>query len=182
MGATQFTDSQNGWSMNEAYKNAVNDANEEHGSDSYNGTISTTSGVIDKTKLFISSKLKINDFISLHIDECIKWGSAWGVCVQEPIVSKNKVKTKVNNIVEKGTKKWILKYEVIIHGETLKVCITKGDAIKWARDYVEKTKKNVSISMIKVLEKSNPKVAEIVYKRDDKEKPGKYVFFGLAAC
>jgi hypothetical protein len=182
MGATDFSIQRRGTSLVEAYQQAVEDAVSENGTDSYNGTISTTHGVIDKTNEFKASKLNINQFIEQNIDKCHKWGSAWGVCIEEPIQNKNKVKSKVNNIVEKGTKKWVLKFEVTRHGDTIKTCNTKGEAVTWGRTYVEKNKGKVSISMIKVLEKSNPKVAEIEYKPDNKEKQGSYVFFGMAAC
>jgi len=47
---------------------------------------------------------------------------------------------------------------------------------------VEKSKGRVSIEMRKKLVNGNTRVAEIEYKTDGKEKEGKYVFFGIAAC
>jgi len=182
MGATDFRTTKRGCNMTEAYKRAVEEARDEYGNDSYNGTISTTRGVIDKTSMFKSSKLSINEFITKHIDSCQKWGSAWGVCIEEPIQNKSKIKSKVTNIVSKGTKKWELVYDVIIRGDVVKSFSSKTDAVKYGRDWVEKNRGRASIEMRKKLVNGNTRVAEIEYKTDGKEKEGRYVFFGLAAC
>lgn len=182
MGATDFRTTRRGWNMTEAYKRAVEDAVYENGNDSYNGTISTTNGVIDKTSMFKSSKLSIDEFINKHIESCQKWGSAWGVCIEEPIQNKSKIKSKVTNIVSKGTKKWELVYDVIIRGDSVKSFSSKTDAVKYGRDWVEKNKGRVSIEMRKKLVNGNTRVADIEYKSDGKEKEGRYVFFGFAAC
>jgi hypothetical protein len=182
MGATDFRTTKRGWSMSEAYDTAVEYAIEEYGNDGYNGTISTTRGVIDKTSMFKSSKLSIDEFINKHIDSCQKWGSAWGVCIEEPTQNKSKIKSKVTNIVSKGTKKWELVYDVVVRGDVVKSFSSKNDAVKYGRDLVEKSKGRVSIEMRKKLVNGNTRVAEIEYKTDGKEKEGRYVFFGLAAC
>jgi hypothetical protein len=181
MGATTFKTTRRGWTIAEAYDTAVEFAIEEYGNDPYNGTISTTRGVIDKTQLFKSSKLSIDEFIDKHIESCQKWGSAWGVCIEEPIQNKSKIKSKILNIVSKGTKKWELVYDVIIRGDVVKTFSSKTDAVKYGRDWVEKNKGRVSIEMRKKLVNGNTKVAEIEYKTDGKEKEGRYVFFGWAA-
>ena len=181
MGATTFQTTRHGWTMTEAYKTAVEDAVYERGSDAYNGTISTTSGVVDKTQLFKSSKLSIGEFIDKHIESCHKWGHAWGVCIEEPIQNKSKIKSKVNNIVSKGTKKWVLVYDVIFRGDIVKSFDSKTDAVKYGKELVEKNKSRVSIEMRKKLVDGQTKVAEIEYKTDGKEKKGRYVFFGWAA-
>jgi hypothetical protein len=181
MGATTFRTTKRGWTMTEAYNFAVEFAIEEYGSDQYNGTISTTSGVIDKTSLFKSSKLSIDEFIDKHIESCHKWGHAWGVCIEEPIQNKSKIKSKILNIVSKGTKKWELVYDVIIRGDSVKSFSSKTDAVKYGREWVEKNRGRVSIEMRKRLVNGNTRVAEIEYKTDGKEKEGRYVFFGWAA-
>ena len=50
MGAHNLSDSAVGKTMREAYDRAVSDAEHEYGHNAYNGTISTTSGFVDKTK------------------------------------------------------------------------------------------------------------------------------------
>jgi hypothetical protein len=182
MGATDFRNRQRGWTMSEAYDNAVENAIEEYGNDGYNGTISTTRGVIDKTSLYKSSGLSLDEFINKYIDSCSKWGSAWGICIDEPVQNKSKVKSKIINFVTKGTKKWELVYDIIVRGDSVKSFSSKTDAVKWARDWVEKNKGRATIEMRKKLVNGNTKVAEIEYKTDGKEKQGTYIFFGLAAC
>jgi len=50
MGASTFWDTATGKTLEEAYDKAVQSALFEYGHDSYNGTISTTRGVIDITR------------------------------------------------------------------------------------------------------------------------------------
>ena len=184
MGACSFRDSARGKNMSEAYKNACHEAVSEYGNDSYNGTISTTSGVTDLTNEFKRSKLSINEFIEKNIDNARKWGPALGVCTEEPIGNTNKVKSQVENIVTSGTKKWVLEF-VVSEGfggqNDIKSFRTKGEAVKFARAHTEKTQNRTCIDMVKVLEKGSPRVAEIKYKKNNNERDGKYVFFGWAA-
>lgn len=180
MGATNFQTKERGKSMTDAYRRAVEEARYESGNDSYNGTISTTHGVVDKTSLFKSSKLSIQEFINKYTDSCQKWGSAWGVCLEEPKKNTLKVKSKVNNIVHKGTRKWELVYDVILRGDVVKSFDNKTDAVKYARKWVEDNGGNAYIDMRKKLVGSNPRVAEITYKTSG-EKEGVYMFFGIAA-
>lgn len=51
MGAHNFSDQAKGKNINQAYRNACDSATYEYGHDPYNGTISTTDGVIDVTAL-----------------------------------------------------------------------------------------------------------------------------------
>lgn len=181
MGACSFTTSAYGKSMSEAYNNACDDARHEYGNDSYNGTISTTRGVRDVTAEFKRSGLGLNDFINKNIDNFSKWGSCGGICTTEPKLNKNKIKSVVEHIVEKGTKKWVLKYVVYDYDNIIGSYNTKGDAVKSARAYTERTQNRTTISMEKKLDKGNSQVARISYKSSDKESKGKYVFFGWAA-
>ena len=184
MGACSFRDSARGRNMSEAYKNACHEAVSEYGNDSYNGTISTTSGVTDLTNEFKRSKLSINEFIEKNIDRANKWGPALGVCTEEPIGNTNKIKSQVENIVTSGTKKWVLEFVVSERFggvQELKSFKTKGEAVKFAREHTEKTKNSTCVDMVKVLEKCSPRVAEIKYKTNPNERDGKYIFFGWAA-
>lgn len=181
MGACSFTTSSYGKSMSEAYNNAVEDATYEYGADAYNGTISTTHGCKDVTAEFKRSGKSLNQFINDNIEKCQKWGSAWGVCVEEPITNKGKIKSQVEHIVEKGTKKWVLKYVVYEFDTYIGSYKTKGEAVKKAREHTEKTQRRTTIVMEKKLEKGNSEVARVSYKQATNEKKGKYVFFGWAA-
>ena len=183
MGACSFTTSAYGKSMSEAYNNAVSDAVSEYGSDSYNGTISTTNGVRDVTADYKRSGKDIRTFIENNIDNFNKWGACGGICVEEPITNKGKIKSKVEHIVSKGTKKWVLKYVVedAYNDKLVGSFKTKTDAVKKAREYTEKTQYRTSIYMRKELESGTSQVARVEYKRADNEKKGKYIFFGWAA-
>lgn len=183
MGACDFRTKSRGASMSEAYRSAVDEAREEYGNDSYNGTISTTSGFRDLTSEFKKSGLSLHDFIDKNIDKAQKRGSCFGICIKEPKANTNKIKSQVEHIVEKGTKKWVLKYVVYDRYMENEIASkdTKGEAVKKAREYTEKNKERTIVVMKKVLEKGNPKVAEINYKGSSNEVVGEYMFFGIAA-
>jgi hypothetical protein len=181
MGACSFTTSSYGKSISEAYSNAVADAVHEYGTDAYNGTISTTNGVRDMTSEFKRSGKLLNQFINDNIENFSKWGACGGICVEEPITNKGKIKSQVEHIVEKGTKKWVVKYVVYDYDNQIGSYNTKGEAVKSARAYTERTQKRTTISMEKKLEKGNSQVARVTYKQATNEKKGKYVFFGWAA-
>lgn len=183
MGACSFTTSAYGKSISDAYNNAVDDATHEYGNDAYNGTISTTRGVKDVTAEYKRSGKSLSQYINDNIDNFNKWGACGGICVQEPKTNKNKIKSQVEHIVTKGTKKWVLKYAVECYNtdRIIGKYKTKGDAVKSARKYTEDTQNTTKIYMTKELEKGTSDVAKVVYKRAENESKGKYVFFGWAA-
>ena len=182
MGACSFQTTSYGKSISDAYSNAVADAVSEYGTDAYNGTISTTNGVRDMTSEFKRSGKSLNEFINDKIDDFRKWGACGGICIQEPKINSNKIKSKVEHIVSKGTKKWVLKYVAVSDFKgTLGSYRTKGEALKVARKYTEDTQNSTRVEMMKVLEKGNTQVAKITYKRGTNESKGKYIFFGWAA-
>lgn len=182
MGATSFEMKSSAMSLREAYTNEVEQARAEYGNDSYNGTISTTRGIVDKTSEFRRSLLTINEFVSKTINEADKWGNCFGICIREPKLNTNKVKTKVEKVVSKGAKKWITKHVVYARmdnyvGEKL----TQGDAIKLAQEHTEKTKERTRVEIVKVLEKGNCTIANITYKASTNETEGQYYIYGIAA-
>jgi hypothetical protein len=87
----------------------------------------------------------------------------------------------VEHIVEKGTKKWILKYSVKSYDGVISSHLTKGDAVKAARIYTEKYLSPTAVHMTKTLEKGKTEVAKITYKKSTTERDGQWVFFGYAA-
>lgn len=184
MGAQSFSVSSRGKSMSQAYDRACQDAKEEYGhQQGYSGTITTTHGYSDVTAEFKRSKKDLNKFINDNIDKAEKWGNCLAICMEEPKSNNNKIKTQVEHIVSKGTKKWELMFVVTSYrGETIGSKKTKGDAVKLAREYSEKHQTRTSIHMEKVLVGGGSKVADINYKASTNEKEGKYVFFGWAAC
>ena len=181
MGACSFSTSSRGKSMSDAHKRAVEDARDEYGhQQGYSGTIASVSGYRDMTDEFKRSKKSLREFINDTIDKADKWGPCFAICEEEPQTNKNKIKTQVEHIVSKGTKKWELRFVVTSRDNTIGSKTTKGDAVKLAREYSEKNQTRTSIHMEKVLVGSNSKVAEINYKPSTSEKEGKYIFYGYA--
>lgn len=184
MGASWFQESGNGPSLRQTYDRLVEIAEDEYGhQDGYNGTISTTTvfGVKDLTSEFKRSGKSLQDFIDGQVNILAKRQCA-AVCIQEPKANTNKTKSQVEHIVTPGTKKWVLKYVVYNHnGNSLGSFDTKGAAVEHARKRTEKTGETTTIDMEKVLDKVNPRVAKITYKRASTERDGKWIFFGWAA-
>ena len=186
MGACQFKARYGGKTAEEAYKNACEEAELEYGSqDGYNGTISTTHGFRDETEAY--NKSKFND-VSAYIRDRFDSHSmnkrdCSAICVVKPVGNKNKTKSQVEHIVTPGTKKWVLKYEVEEYygdGRVLASCAQKGEAVKMARAYTEKTENPTIVVMRKLLLGPNL-TAKITYKKATNERDGEWVFFGYAA-
>lgn len=186
MGACQFKGRYSGKTADEAYRKACEIAEDEYGhQEGYNGTISTTNGFRDETEAYGKSKF---DDVSAYIRnrfETMNKRDCSAICVLKPIGNKNKTKSQVEHVVTPGTKQWILKYEVEGYydndGNVIASCMTKGDAVKAARAYTEKNQITTKIVMRKVLNKVNPTVAKITYKKATNERDGEWVFFGYAA-
>jgi hypothetical protein len=183
MGACQFKSRYSGKTAEEAYNRACEEAEQEYGhQDGYNGTISTTHGFRDETEMYGKSKF---DDVSAYIRnrfETMNKRDCSAICVVKPVGNKNKTKSQVEHIVTPGTKKWVLKYVVYnYHGNKLESFETKGGAVEFARMRVEKTQEVITIKMEKVLEKGNPNVAIVTYKKSPTERDGEWIFFGYAA-
>ena len=181
MGACQFQNSGRGKSAQDVFTRLQDAALREYGDDSYNGTISTVPGFRDLTNEWKASKKDLNRFIEIKLDDANKY-DCFAICTHQPVTNNNKIKTQVEHIIEKGTKKWVLKYVVYNHhGNPLNSFDTKGEAVDFARKRTEKTHECTTVDVEKVLEKANPRVAKITYKRSSEEKDGQWVFFGYAA-
>jgi hypothetical protein len=182
MGSTFFRTSYRGKTLSEAYTDAVEHHEDEYGQDPYNGTISTTHGVMDKTKDYKASGKSLEDYIEMQSDILEKRECA-AICLEEPKGNTNKIKTHVEHIVTPGTKKWILKYMVYAGFEDKFVggFDNKSDAVKAARAYTEKTQVSTYVHMEKVLSAGSRTVAKVTYKRATAEKDGRWIFFGWAA-
>jgi len=184
MGASLIQTSERGASMQNAYRNAVEDAIDEYGNDTYNGTISTTSGFVDKTKEWKASGMDINSYAEwlYENDKLNKWGNAVGVCINEPITNTNKIKSQVNTTPQKGTRVWKTIYTAKTYdGTFIGESEYQIDAIKLARIYTEREKIKSIVVIEKKLQGSSNLVSEITYKKSDKERVGYYYFIALAA-
>lgn len=185
MGGQRFQNRVKGMSMSEAYRDACRLAEAEHGHcQGYSGEINSTGGFHDITKEWKESKLDINSFVDKKEDKGkLLKGEAYGVCIREPHPNKNKIKSQVKHNVEPGTKKWKLVYTISTLSEDFsKTHPTKTAAVKFAREYTEKTGKATFVNMEKVLSNGSKRVATITYKKSDKESEGEYYFFGVAPC
>ena len=184
MGAQSFTVRSRGKSAEEAYRRAVEDANDEYGhQQGYSGAINATPGFRDATKKYMSSGLPKYNFIEKRLDELTKHQGAECICIREPKLNTNKIKTQVDHIVTPGTKKWVLKY--VVYDNDLQMvtsCDTKGEAVTKAREYTERHQSSTHICMEKVLEKGSKKVAKITYKKSSNEQEGEWEFYGWASC
>lgn len=185
MGANNYTNYKRAKSMNEAYRECVEEANEECGhQQGYSGEINSSCGFIDKTSMWKASKLKLEDFMNKYADGEGKSEEAWGICYKEPVKNTNKIKSVVEHSVFKGTRKWELLYIPSTPSESWigKESDNKADAVKTARDYTERTGNTTFVRIERRLSKDSggSRVATITYKSSPKEDRGSYVFFGLA--
>jgi len=183
MGADAFITRQRGMNASEAYTRAVETAELEHGRDAYNGTISTTTSFRDVTAEFRKSKKERRQFIDDMLERAGK-RDCYVIEEQAPVKNNNKIKSVVDHTVVKGTSKWELRYNVYTGWEDrqLKSFKTKTDAVKYAREYTEKSQNTTFVRMEKILTNQDANVACIKYKRSTQETEGTYIFFGMAAC
>ena len=185
MGACQFKARYGGKTAEEAYSRACEEAEQEYGhQDGYNGTISTTHGFRDETEAYNKSKFSdVSAYIRDRFDShAMNKRDCSAICVVKPVGNKNKTKSQVEHVVTPGTKKWVLQYVIETYdGNTLSAHVTKTDAVKIARYHTEKTQQATKIKMRKVIEKGDPLVAKITYKKSTTERDGEWIFFGYAA-
>jgi hypothetical protein len=183
MGATDFFTTASGKNIKEAYSKAVEYAIDEYGNDSYNGTISTTISVKDVTAEYHKSKMELEEFMNEYLNKKGTKRDCYAICLNPPIENNNKTKTVVKNKPYKGTRKWETVYDVTDYsGEIFTTKLLKEEAIVEARKRTEKTGDKTYIRLRKRLVGSDYCVAEIEYKKSDKERPGRWKFFGYAAC
>jgi hypothetical protein len=172
-------------SAKEAYQNAVDEAEHEYGhQQGYSGAINATPGFRDVTKEYNSSGLPRYNFIEERMDSLTKFQGAECICIREPKGNTNKIKTQVEHVVEKGTKKWVLLYCVYEAWSNKFIASfdKKGDAVARARQHSEKTQAETHVKMEKKLEKGSSLTAKITYKKSKDEKEGEWEFYGWASC
>lgn len=183
MGAKWFYTSARGRDIREAYNTAVEDATEEYGyQDGYSGEINSVNSYKDVTRDFKASGKSLDSYLDMLEEELGKYDGARAICIEEPKLNSNKIKTQVEHVVTPGTKKWMLRYVVYdSRGERITGAPTKGEAVKLARQHSERTQSTSMIRMEKHLEKSDTAlVAKVKYKPAASEKYGKWIFFGWA--
>jgi hypothetical protein len=73
-------------------------------------------------------------------------------------------------------------YVVYCQYDRIMSAVTKGEAVKLAREYSENNQCTTTIRMERVLEKKDHSlVAKVTYKRASDEREGKWLFFGWAS-
>lgn len=179
MGAISVSVEGSGQTMQEAFKHLQEQAESEYGYDHYNGKINNCDLEGDWTHKY--NKRNLNKLYDEAIQKLSK-GEVIGVCVQEPKKNKNKIKSTVNRIPQKGTRKWETVYVGYVGFEDEEVCSasTLTECIKKARAYTEETQRSVSINIEKRLKTGNVRCATTHYKESKGEKLGRYVFMGWA--
>jgi hypothetical protein len=180
MGSTTFYHKRTAPNMKEAYNQLVEDAIDEYGNDAYNGTISTTNGFVDVTKKFKESGKKLSAFIESAEDVMDK-RDCWGICVLEPKLNTNKIKSQVELVLQVGRRVWETRYEVQAEGRLIGSHPLQAGAIRIARDYTELTKISSHVTRVNVLKEGEKNVAFVNYKPSSEERQGEYVLFGWAA-
>jgi hypothetical protein len=167
--------------MSDAFNRACEDAQEEYGNDSYNGQINNCQLAGDVTHK--RGQFKEDDFFHEHILENVGKREVKGYCERKPKHNTNKIQSVVKNFPQKGTRKWITKYQAInsYTDEVVAEDVSQTGCIKKGRDYVE-VNPNVRlvIKITKQLVGGTRKVAEIQYKKASNEKNGLYTFVGWA--
>lgn len=184
MGAHSITVTAYGKNINDAFKNAQKEAEEEYGRDIYNGAINNCSFIRDVTN-------KLGQFSeSDHLDEWIinntNKREIMGYCINEPKLNTNKTKSHVERIPQKGTRKWVTKYEaynIYNHDEVYVTADKLDDCISKARNLIEKGSiSSLDVRITKQLEVGNTKCARVNYKKSKNERSGTYIFVGFAPC
>jgi len=182
MGACSIRVYAKGKSMQDAFNNACEEARRVYGSDSYNGQINNCELIKDVTDK--RSKFAKEDHFEEYILGQTNKRDVYGYCTQNPITNKNKTKSVVHNIPQKGTRKWETRYvaEARYGDDYIGISEkTQTEAIKKARAYVEKNP-NVSLKIVitKTLIEGEIVCAKIDYKKASNERDGSYVFVGFA--
>lgn len=183
MGAQEFIIRQRASSPAEAFELAKEDAISEYGHDAYNGTVSSCHHFADFTDLYRKSKKERKEFINDILHKASK-RDCYIIEEVAPVKNTNKIKSVVEHKIVKGTSKWELQYNVYtgMDDRQLKSFKTKTDAVKYAREYTEKTQSTTFVRMEKILVNQDANVACIKYKHSQQEREGSYILFGMAAC
>ena len=188
MGAISIDVSARGENINDAFNRAVETAEEELGTDPYNGGINHCELIADWTYKYNGKNL--NKLCEEIIRKCNK-REVIGICLDKPVPNKSKTKSKVVNIPQKGTRKWETVYQAVTMGynrhlnawsDTVVVeGKTQAECVKKARAYVEKNKHvDLTIKISKRLVSGNVECAKVSYKKSKTEKEGRYLFVGMA--
>lgn len=194
MGAMSFYDTATGATPQEAFSKLVNEALEQYGSDSYNGTISTTElcgGPIVLARSYSVASEKAGYKYAEEHGFGEKWTSHCldlGVCEYQIVTAKKAPRE------QKNPAKYETKYVWCSGGKQI-MADTREKAEQLAMDYALKNQTDIVIRKQKCLVSGDDTVVKIVTSvRKTKTKPKKvpkgaivkeihmYGFYGWAAC
>jgi hypothetical protein len=163
--------------MQEAFANLQKEAEEEYGSDPYNGEINNCFLQGDK-----SSQYKSKDELINYVRDKTGKRDAYGIVIEKPVGNTNKVKTQVDNTPQKGTRKWETVYQAENWlGDVILTAPSQTECIKKARAWVEKNPETqLRITIAKKLVVGNRECAVIKYKKAQGERLGTYFFAAWA--
>ena len=183
MGAALISTQQRGTSIGNAFDKVRENAEEYSGhQEGYSGDFNVTHFGRDVTHMLKTMKTAdLDDYITEY---CPK-GEAWGYCIEKPVENKNKVKSSVETIVQKGTRSWKTMYKAIDKwsGKCLAEDVSQTACIKKARAFVERNPEvSITVIVTKDIVVGNQNCAKITYKKSEKEAPGLYRFIGWASC
>ena len=182
MGAISIVVRASGKSMQDAFRNAQKEAEDEYGhQQGYSGHINCCS--LDSDVTHRRGDFEEDDYFHSWILDNTHKRDVKGYCISKPVVNTNKIKTVVTNFPQKGTRKWETVYIAVTKWDRNQVCedVSQTQCIKKAREYVEK---NPTIQLDVIISKrlvgDQTKVATIDYKKATNEKDGLYCFVGWA--
>lgn len=138
---------------------------------------------MDVTKKFHKSGLDLNEFIEDYLTR-VPSGYAYYIELRKPKTKIMKKKYKVVNIVNKTVRKWatIINFvddnDTLVYSESSKT-MTKAKAISKAKELVQGTGKDITITLTKQVVAGEPQIASVVTNPDIVTK-GNYCFFGIA--
>ena len=183
MGATTFSVKGFGTSVQNAFRDLQQEAEEEYGhQQGYSGEINCTDLTRDITSQYKSAKDK-NAFINKMESEVPKRES-WFIRLKEPKKNTNKIKSKVTTNPQKGARRWETRYVIYrrfgMDERSFGYGLTQGEAIKKARKLAEDNRERYTIYLEKVLVVSSSKIADVEYKQSGKETQGEYLFLVCA--
>jgi hypothetical protein len=105
----------------------------------------------------------------------------WGICVLEPKLNTNKIKSQVELVPQIGRRVWETRYEVHAENRLIGSHSLQAGAIRIGRDYTELTKISTHVTRVNILKEGEKDVAFVNYKPSSEERQGEYVLFGWAA-
>ena len=172
MGAVRKTETIEGKTLQSAFANLQVEAMREYGDDFYSGGWNNATGVREVSSSYYNDN---KEDVSKHED-------AIAVCIRKPKANTNAIKTTVDRVPNKGTRKWVTMYVGHCNSDSHYIDIREelqSEAIKKARTYVSKNPGvKIAIHIEKELCDQSSLVAHIKYKPSSSEADGMWEITG----